>query len=190
MGTKKENTKKKIIDSTLKLLEDFDNPEDITIRKIAETAEIGVGLINYHFGSRDKLINEAISQKLNLLAGNMAEPLTGITDPILYLKQMLIVMSDLAVKNSKLSKISVEYELLNGDFKVCLTLLPILRRIFDNKKTESEIRLIAFQIIVTTQTIYIRHKSFYLYSGINAEQKKERDAMLISLVDSIIKNSM
>ena len=29
MGTKKENKKKKIIDSTLKLLEEFDNPEDI-----------------------------------------------------------------------------------------------------------------------------------------------------------------
>ncbi len=190
MGTKKEDTKKKILESTIQLLEKFENPEDITIRRIAETAGIGVGLINYHFGSRDKLINEAISQKISLLAGDMADPLMEITDSILYLKQMLIIMSDLAVKNSKLNKISVKYELLNGDFRICLTLLPILRKIFGDKKSESEIRLIAFQIIVTTQTIYIRQETFYLYSGINIDHKKERDAMLINLVDNIIRNSM
>lgn len=187
MSTKKEITKNRIIKSTIQLLEEFENPADITIRRIAETTGIGVGLINYHFGSRDRLINEAISQKISLLADNMTDSLAEITDPILYLKQMLIIMSDLAVKNSKLNKISVEFELLNGDFRICLTLLPILRKIFGDKKTENEIRLIAFQIIVTTQTIYIRQEAFYLYSGINIDHKADRDAMLIEMVDNLIK---
>ena len=190
MGTKKENTKRKLLETTIKLLEEYENPKDITVRRIADTAGIGVGLVNYHFISRDKLINEAISQKMRLLASDMEYPLKETTDPISYLKQMLIIMSDLAVKNSKLNKVSAEYELLNGDFSICLTLLPILGRIYDNKKSESEIRLIAFQIIVATQNIYIRQEAFYLYSGINIGHKEERDALLIELVDNIIKSNI
>jgi hypothetical protein len=108
-------------------------------------------------------------------------------DPVGYLKEMLIMMSDIAIKNSKLNKISVEYELLKGDLKICLTLLPILRKIFEGKKSEAEIRFIAYQIIVTTQSIYIRQDAFYLYSSVNIENKAERDELLKELVDNLIK---
>ncbi len=71
MGSKKEATKKKIIGATLDLLDQSENPEDITVRKIAEAAGIGPGLISYHYQSRDNLINEAVSIKLMSLAAIM-----------------------------------------------------------------------------------------------------------------------
>jgi AcrR family transcriptional regulator len=187
LTSKKEETKKKILEVTGALLDLVENPDEITIRRIAERAGIGVGLINYHFTSREKLMNEAISAKIESLAGVLENINEYKDDPLNYLKEMLINMSDSAMKNRRLNRISAEYDLLKGDFKICLYLLPILRKIFMHRRSETELRLIAFQIIVTTQSIYLRQDAFHMLTGINIEIKGERDSLINSIVDNLIK---
>lgn len=51
------STKETIINATIKLIEQAGFKE-VTIRKIAKEANVNVVLINYHFGSKDQLINE------------------------------------------------------------------------------------------------------------------------------------
>ncbi|MGO1033510.1 TetR/AcrR family transcriptional regulator, partial [Clostridioides difficile] len=41
----------------LNLLNEVDDIEEITVRKIAERANVGVGLINYHFKTKDNLLS-------------------------------------------------------------------------------------------------------------------------------------
>lgn len=53
------STKDKILHKTLKIIKK-EGIESITIRKVAKEAEVNIALINYHFGSKDNLINEAI----------------------------------------------------------------------------------------------------------------------------------
>ena len=187
MGTKKEETKKKIMEVTIDLLNSIENPDDITVRKIAEVAGIGVGLINYHYESRDNLIKEAISMKMESLAGIMEKLDGDLSDPIEYLKAMLITMSDTAMKNRRLNKFSVEFDLLKGDFRICLYLLPVLRKIYNDSKSETDLRLIAFQIIVAMQSVYLRYEAFHMLTGIDIEIKRERDNLINSIVDNLIK---
>src|SRR5437764_8311955 len=52
-------TKGNILDSTLVLIK-TEGLENVTLRKIAAFAEVNLALINYYFGSKDKLINEAL----------------------------------------------------------------------------------------------------------------------------------
>lgn len=59
--SKNENVKDRIIKVTTELIEQYSgNIKSITSRMIAEKAEIGLGLINYHFGSKDELITECV----------------------------------------------------------------------------------------------------------------------------------
>ncbi|WP_339267515.1 TetR/AcrR family transcriptional regulator [Paenibacillus sp. FSL W8-0187] len=53
------DTKEKILQTTLDVIkrEGFDS---VTIRKIASRSDANIALVNYYFGSKDKLINEAI----------------------------------------------------------------------------------------------------------------------------------
>lgn len=53
------DTKEKILQTTLDVIkrEGFDS---VTIRKIASRSGTNIALVNYYFGSKDKLINEAI----------------------------------------------------------------------------------------------------------------------------------
>jgi AcrR family transcriptional regulator len=186
MTSKKEETKKKIIEATINLLDSVEDPDDITIRRIAEGAGIGIGLINYHFISRENLMNEAVSIKMESMAGKLENLSEYQDNPLKYLKIMLIRMSDIAMKNRRLNKIIVEYDLLKGNFKICLYLLPILREIFKGSKSETDLRLIAYQIIVTTQSICLRQEAFHMLTGINVEIKTDRDSLINSIVDNLI----
>lgn len=53
------STKDAIIKATLRLIEK-EGFKEVTIRKIAKLADVNVALINYHFGSKDQLLNEVI----------------------------------------------------------------------------------------------------------------------------------
>lgn len=52
-------TKGNILNSTLELIK-TEGLENVTLRKIAAVADVNLALINYYFGSKDKLINEAL----------------------------------------------------------------------------------------------------------------------------------
>lgn len=60
---KNANVKNHIIDVTTELIEQHNgNIKDITARMIAAKAGVGLGLINYHFGSKEKLITECVQR--------------------------------------------------------------------------------------------------------------------------------
>ena len=187
MSSKKEITKKKIMDTTLYLLDQSEDPDTVTVRRIAEAAGVGAGLINYYYQSRDNLINEAIGMKMTSLAEVMEKSDGDMSDPKSYLKEMLIALSDTAAQNRRLSSFSAEYNLLKGDYKTCLYLLPVLRRVYNNSRPEMDLRLIAYQIIVAMQSVYFGQESFLMFTGINIEIKQERDSLIHSIVDNLIK---
>lgn len=60
---KNVNVKNHIIEVTTELIEQYNgNIKDITARMIATKANVGLGLINYHFGSKEKLITECVQR--------------------------------------------------------------------------------------------------------------------------------
>ena len=58
-GNENVSTKEKILNTTLELIKD-EGFEIVTIRKIAALSDTNIALVNYHFGSKEKLISEAI----------------------------------------------------------------------------------------------------------------------------------
>ena len=55
--------KEKIINTTISLIQQSEGLiENITIREIAQKADIAVGLINYHFGSKNNLIEICVQR--------------------------------------------------------------------------------------------------------------------------------
>ncbi len=56
---KHSNTKRRILEASLKIIstEGFCK---ITIRKVASLADVNIAAINYHFGSKEQLINDAL----------------------------------------------------------------------------------------------------------------------------------
>lgn len=53
------STKDNILNATLLLIKD-DGFDELTTRKIAAAAGVNIALVNYYFGSKEKLLNEAL----------------------------------------------------------------------------------------------------------------------------------
>ena len=66
--------RQKILNATCDLLREGVKTQSITVRRIAERAGVGIGLINYHFQSRDKLLNEAVNSLMGEQANLWLDP--------------------------------------------------------------------------------------------------------------------
>ena len=81
-------TKAKILQATLDLIKS-EGFESVTVRKIAADSGTNVALVNYYFGSKDRLINEALSLFLSSFQGTFDLLDDGATAPKQRLKQFL-----------------------------------------------------------------------------------------------------
>ncbi len=186
MGNAGETTKRKLLDTTVALLSQTDDPKTITVRQIAKSAGVGLGLINYFFTSRDQLIHEAIALRM---AAQATLPEGGVpvgADPREALEAMLIRNTDISMMDPKMGRQSAQYEMINGDFSVCLYLLPYLRLMALPGKTEADLRRIAYLIIIALQGIYLRQQAFHLYAGVDVTAKAERDALIHDILDTLL----
>ena len=70
---KNEEIKQRIIETTIGIIEESDGDiNNITARKIAQNSGVALGLINYHFGSKENLIAECCKQIINDMLLGMA----------------------------------------------------------------------------------------------------------------------
>lgn len=78
-GNENVSTKEKILNTTLELIKK-EGFERVTIRKIAALSDVNIALVNYHFGSKEKLISETIRVLLISFQGTFSI-LDNITVP-------------------------------------------------------------------------------------------------------------
>lgn len=78
-GNENVSTKEKILNITLELIK-TEGFERVTIRKIAALSDVNIALVNYHFGSKEKLISETIRVLLISFQGTFSI-LDNITVP-------------------------------------------------------------------------------------------------------------
>lgn len=188
MNNKDTDNKEKIINTVIEMLNEMDDPNKITIRKIAERVGVGTGLINYHFQTREALLNQAvitsmkdIALKLNFIDRSSFE------NPEEKLKEIIKELADIAIQNSKFLKISASYELLQGNIQTPLYYMPLLSEIYDGKKDEIELKIMAMQLNSIMQVVFLRAPAFQTYAGIDIYNKSERDRFIDICVNNLIK---
>ena len=104
------DNKEAIIQATIKLIEEKgEHLEEVTVREICKRAGVGLGLVNYHFGNKDKLIKQCIERMINGTVEhfqNIREKTDGFT-PFEKLKCLGNMTLDFLFEHYAISKISV-----------------------------------------------------------------------------------
>lgn len=186
MGNESE-TRERIIQATIELLEEEPNVDKITVRAVAQRANVGIGLINYHFHTRDNLLSIAIGSVMAKMATGMGEGEKAAgDDPSAGIRTMLKSLYSFAEKHEKLIQFLLTHGIVNGDMDAALYLVPMLREIFGNRKDEMQLRIIALQILLPIQVASINPPAFYRFAGVDLHQVKQREIYIDTLVDNLI----
>ena len=173
--------KTRIIESTIQLIENKPSGEP-SIREIASAAGASLGLINYYFGSRERLIREAVRAHINknvisVYSPEALRPNKKMT-PVERLKRVIVGILDYIMEHRKLSRASILNDLTypesgdNADLS-WTGLKDILVRILDHENSEKE-NIAVWSVIGSIHEAFLRPDLFFVRCGLSLENEKDR----------------
>lgn len=155
--------KEYILKTTVGMLENGFDADVITIRKIAQKANVSVGLINYHYGSKDELLLMATNQVIDRVAASENVLLMDMNlPPKERLRKFLLGIADIVIRHEAFSKIMLRQEILSNSFTTPNHILNILKEI-QPMATESSLKWLSIVVVAPLQYIFLKESGFRAY---------------------------
>ena len=180
------DAKEKLLQATLAILGEEVDPDQITTRDIAKRAGLNIALINYHFQSKDNLIEQAVGIKMAGIADEMYEPKNLSASPVERLRSMLKKNSEFGLRYYPLMKKGLAFEIKNGSLTTLRTILPLLQEIFKGTKSEPELHLLALQLLVPLQVMGIYPEVYQKNLNLNIRNTVDVNNVIDVLIDNLL----
>ena len=187
------DNKEIIIQATIDLInEKEEQMNDITVREICKKANVGLGLVNYHFGNKDKLIELCVERIVNGIVESfrsIQEKIEGLTsfEKLDYLGNMTLtfLFEHYAVsKTSILTDMSMPKE-DDNTHRTYLAYLPLMSACRPDWDKETLERKTLYLIAVMQQS-FLRHKVILQLYGIDLTNIEERKAFHSKILHDIL----
>ena len=176
-----DNNKEAIVMATMALIEESgERPETVTVREICKRAGVGLGLVNYYFENKDRLIAHCVEKIINGIVEKFAvvrEQTSGLS-PIEKLDFLGNMTLDFLFAHSAVSKISIltdmqspkENDNTHRTYSAYLPLIAACRPDWDEKK----VGRMTYCLITSMQQAFLRSDVILLTQGVNLRNKSER----------------
>lgn len=178
--------KERIMETVVNLLMQKTDMTTITNRHIAALAGVNSALINYYYQSKENLLYSAVGVCMGNVFEEIIEKSTGNTPPIERLKHMVKAIAEVAFDNYSLAEIAFTHDMGKGSVDTTQMLLPLLKEIYGDTKSETELKVLGLQLIIPLQSLFLNakdYKNFLLFDIWNTSMRNE---MIDKMVNNII----
>ena len=181
-------TKDKLLDAAFVLMEEADDPLEVTSRQIAAKADVKPAMINYCFGSRENLIYSAFQkQYLDFLKDKEVERvINSDLPPKEVLKKLHFVVADCLVKNHRFTQAITGYVLFKRDLSQESFSYAYVKKHYGDKKTDAECKLIAYEMSTMMQLIVYRKEDIKRDFGIDLDNEDELKRYIDMRIDLLL----
>ena len=173
------DNKEAIIQATIKLIEEKgEHLEEVTVREICKKAGVGLGLVNYHFGNKDKLIEQCIERMINGTVEHfqsIREKTDGFTpfEKLEYLGNMTL---DFLFEHYAVSKISVLTDMQSpkendNTYRTYTAYLPLVAACRPDLD-EAAIKRKTLYLITVMQQTFLRYEIISRHWELTLDRKK------------------
>lgn len=170
-----EATKEALLNAAEKLMTECDDPSEVTSRAITKEAGVNLAMINYCFGSREALLFEVFN-KLQNEARQQNPEFDKIAESEISPKEKLIMLHfevmKMMLKHNKYVKAITKYVLLNRSISANRGSLPFIQAHFGGRKTESQCRLIAYEISSINELAILKQDELKTVCGTDLSDEK------------------
>lgn len=188
-----EKSKNHIIEVTTELLKEYNgDTKRITSRLIAERAGIGLGSVNYFFGSKENLITECIQRTINKMLAGFVPEITDFTKADgLSDKARLISWAsqtfDFLFENQAIASRSILSDMQNysADSNSVYTQRGFAFAIRSKQKEETK-RLLVFLLVSAMQVAFLAKDITKEILGYDLYSKPERDLFISDTVTMLL----
>ena len=185
--------KESIILATMDLIQEKGEGMDgITVREICKRANVGLGLVNYHFGNKDKLIELCVARIVNGIVArfrSMEEETKGQTafEKLDYLGNITFTF---LFEHSAISRISILSDMRtpgenDNTHRTYLAFLPLLSACRPDWDEETLARK-TFTLISVMQQSFLRYEGIMQRYGIDLTVPEKREAFHRSVLHDIL----
>ncbi len=181
-------TKEKLTEATFELMEELDDPLNVTSRQIAERAGTKPSMINYCFGSRENLIYQTFRKKyLGFLKDTSVEELIASDlPPKELLKKLHFIVAKCLADNPKFTKAITGYVLFNRDLSQESFSYGYVKKHYAGRKTDEECRLIAYEMSAMMQLMICRKDDIKSDFGIDLDNEDELKRCIDLRIDLLL----
>lgn len=179
------DAKKAILDTTIQLIQESDgNTEALTIRAIAERANVGVGLINYHFQTKENLIEMSVQKIIGEVISKFRPDTNGNLSHLEQLKRVVKSVADFLAMHSSVSQISIL-----GDYKTPKASDNTMQTVkgfglsLQDTRPEKESTLQLFMLTSILQAVFLRRDLSEELFGYDYNDKTQRDKLIDTIMD-------
>lgn len=190
---KKElEAKEKIIATTTELIKMYGDVNKITVREIAQRSGVGVGLINYHFETKEKLINQCVQRIISLVIDGFKDLHKDLEiSPIERMRHLFKTTAAFVVKNPEISRISMLHDLHSGyegdnTHQAGEAYLQLIKEVYRDEKSDKELYIIMHILTSAIQVAFLRSNIFQGSHGIDFFNTESREAFIDLVIDSVL----
>lgn len=167
----------RILQATVELLRSA-GAKGLTVRRIADKAGVGVGLINYHFGTKARLL-EAAAERMLASSGDVEAPgLASRLDPDTRLRRMLRARMRWLEADPALAGMLAEEVLAAGELSDVEALLGPLAEGQGRRRTEMELRMMSLLLWSFPAVLALHATEFGRFLGVDLRQWPGRETAL------------
>lgn len=190
---KTELTRQKLLDAVDSLITDSDDPIKVTSRQIAAVSGVQPAMINYCFGSRERLIYEVFVRKYEaaLSDAKVQKIVESDKSPKDKLKALHFVIASFLVKNYSFTKAITSFVLFERDlskeqFSYGLVKVHYAGKTGKDKKTDTECRMIAYELSTMLQLVLYRYEDIRDHLGLDLEDPKKLRKYIDMRIDLLL----
>jgi AcrR family transcriptional regulator len=116
-GIVMEGARNRILDAAIEAMIKTGDVRKVTMRDVASRAEVGLGAVNYHFQTKENLVNVAVRRFIDAVISGWTgtSDLSSDDSPVDQFRKLLATSADFLAEHPRVSRISILFDAEHPD---------------------------------------------------------------------------